>query len=214
MKTMSLVKCQVGKLLILLSLVLSAAQSQTQLPPLWKNTLIITPSQLLPINQEAAGDPLLGLHDNGISAPAYEIVKQAKKSLDIEIYEMKDVTFRQLLLEAANKRNVKIRIIKDPATIADTCDETAKPQVGDKPVCSEEKLFVAALIKAGGSYTYFNKSVFCGEPGKICFMHGKLIIADKKRALVSSGNFSTMSLCGGLSQMQKNLVHVIETILM
>jgi len=187
---------------ILLTLGFSQSQAQVQLPPLWKNTLVITPAQLLPITKEVAGDPLLGLHDNGVTAPAYDIVKQAKKSLDIEIYELKDVTFRQLLVDAA-KRKVKVRVIKDPSTIADGCDEEQKPVAKDKPACLEEKAFVAAFTSAGGTYTFFNKDILCGVVGKSCYMHGKLIIADKKRALVSSGNFSTMSLCGGLAQMKK-----------
>ena len=44
------------------------------LPPLWKNTLVITPSMLAPIVSEPANDPLLGLHDNGVTAPVYEII--------------------------------------------------------------------------------------------------------------------------------------------
>ena len=59
------------------------------------------------------------------------------------------------------------------------------------------------MINAGGTYSYFNKANLCGDPGKICYMHGKLIIADKKRALISSGNFSTSSLCGGIDKMPK-----------
>lgn len=188
-------------LALFLSLITLSHQTLAQtLPPLWKNTLVITPSQLAPLAAEPANDPLLGLHDNGVTAPVYDLVNQAKVSLDIEIYELKDITFRQLLLNAA-KRKVKIRIIKDPATIADTCDETTPVLATDKPACIEEKTFVSALNKIGGSYTYFNKQNLCGVPGKVCYMHGKLIIADKKRALISSGNFSTNSLCGGISQM-------------
>jgi phosphatidylserine/phosphatidylglycerophosphate/cardiolipin synthase-like enzyme len=194
-------KLQFHRVLSFVLITMQLVHAQTT-PPLWKNTLVINPAQISPILSEPTTDPMLGLHDNGVTAPAYDIIIQAKSSLDIEIYELKDTTFRQLLLNAA-ARKVKIRIIKDPATIADTCDELAAPLATDKPVCLEEKKFVSLLKKAGGSYTYFNKMNLCGVPGKICYMHGKLIIADKKRALLSSGNFSTSSLCGGLDKMPK-----------
>lgn len=140
-----------------------------------------------------------GFFNNPDKAIVFDLVKDAKKTIDIEIYEMKDLDFRALLFKKLNQ-GVKIRIIKDPFTVADSCDELApnnilpeNPKYQD--ACLEEKKFVQDFIAKGGKYVYFNKEELCGIKGKHCFEHGKMVIVDKKLLLLSTGNFNSSSLC-------------------
>lgn len=137
----------------------------------------------------------VGLFNNSDKVIAFDLLKVAKKTIDIEIYEMKDPTFRDLLVKAL-KRGVKVRIVKDSRTVADTCDELSEPSEQDKPVCAEEKAYVKTLLGLGAKYVYFNKQKLCAEEGKVgCYQHGKMIITDNKYLLLSSGNFNSSSFC-------------------
>lgn len=140
----------------------------------------------------------LGLFNNAEKPVVLNLIREAKKTIDIEIYEMKDEDFRDLLLEKLN-RGVKVRIIKEPSPVGDSCDEKAadyvlpanpKKHLG----CLEEKKYTQEFIARGGKYVYFSKKL-CGTSGKKCFEHGKLIIIDKKTALISTGNFNSSNLC-------------------
>jgi phosphatidylserine/phosphatidylglycerophosphate/cardiolipin synthase-like enzyme len=146
----------------------------------------------------------IGLFDNAERPIVYELIAQAKKSIDIEIYEMKDAKIRSLLLKAL-ERKVRIRIIKDPNTVGDMCNEldptpinltTVKPNAIEKSqACNEEKLFVASYRQAGGEYNFYNKENLCAINKQYCFMHGKMLIKDKERVLLSTGNWNPSSLC-------------------
>ncbi|MBC7397309.1 MAG: hypothetical protein H7333_07685, partial [Bdellovibrionales bacterium] len=46
----------------------------------------------------------------------------------------------------------------------------------------------------GGKYVAFN-SELCGTPGARCFQHGKLIIVDSAKVMMSTGNFNASTLC-------------------
>ena len=57
-----------------------------------------------------------GFYDNAKQFAVYDLLNKAKKTIDIEIYEMKDQTFRNLIIEALD-RGVKVRIVKDSNTV-------------------------------------------------------------------------------------------------
>lgn len=141
----------------------------------------------------------VGLINNPDNLILFNLIREAKKTIDIEIYEMKDDDFQELLLEKL-KAGVKVRIVKDPFTVGDTCDELAGNDVLPKSArsqskCLEEKNYVREFIMHGGRYVYFNKDELCGIPGKNCFQHGKMVIIDQKTVLLSTGNFNSSSLC-------------------
>jgi phosphatidylserine/phosphatidylglycerophosphate/cardiolipin synthase-like enzyme len=139
-------------------------------------------------------DPLVGFFHNADHPVAYDLLNHARRSIDIEIYEMKDPKFRRLLQEAL-ARGVKVRIVKDSNTVGDSCDELSEPTPRDRPECRDEKLYVAGIRAAGAQYVFFNKKALCAEEGKSCFQHGKMIIVDSKYLLLSTGNFNTSSFC-------------------
>lgn len=139
-------------------------------------------------------DKKVGIFNNP-DYPAYDLLKGAKKTIDIEIYEMKDPKFRELLV-AALKRGVKVRIVKDSNTVADSCDELSEIKTSDKADCVEEKKYIQKILSLNASYVYFNKKKLCADEGKTgCFQHGKMIIADNRYLLLSTGNFNTSSFC-------------------
>lgn len=140
-----------------------------------------------------------GFFNNPDKAVVFSLIKDAKKSVDIEIYEMKDEDFKDLLLEKLDQK-VKVRIIKDPFTVGDSCDELAPDDVlpanpKSQSSCLEEKKYVQHFIAKGGKYVYFNKKELCGIPGKSCFEHGKMVIVDQKVLMLSTGNFNSSNLC-------------------
>ncbi len=137
----------------------------------------------------------VGFFNNPDHVIAFDLIKLAKKTIDIEIYEMKDPKFRDLIIGAL-KRGVKIRIIKDSNTVADSCDELSDTKELSKPDCMREKAYVQEILSLGAQYVYFNKMKLCAEEGKRgCFQHGKMIIVDSRFLLLSTGNFNSSSFC-------------------
>jgi phosphatidylserine/phosphatidylglycerophosphate/cardiolipin synthase-like enzyme len=63
----------------------------------------------------------------------------------------------------------------------------------DDAKCQEMKGFVKHVRKNGGVYAPFNKSL-CA-PGGVCFQHGKIVVADSKLVMLSTGNFNPSNLC-------------------
>lgn len=140
-------------------------------------------------------DKKVGIFNNPDYPVAYDLLKGAKKTIDIEIYEMKDPKFRELLVGAL-KRGVKVRIVKDSNTVADSCDELSEIKDSDKADCVEEKKYIQKILSLNATYVYFNKKKLCADEGKTgCFQHGKMIIADNRYLLLSTGNFNTSSFC-------------------
>ncbi len=135
-----------------------------------------------------------GLHVNGIDSPHFELIKKAKKTLDIEIYEMQDADFRDALREAM-KRGVRVRIVKDPTPVGERCNVFKETLSTDKADCRDQKSLVTEVQKNQGAYVAFNKAELCGIPGRSCYEHGKIIIVDGRIALISSGNFNSSNLC-------------------
>ncbi|MGE3610389.1 MAG: phosphatidylserine/phosphatidylglycerophosphate/cardiolipin synthase family protein [Bacteriovoracaceae bacterium] len=139
-------------------------------------------------------DPYLGLWVNSEHTIAYDLLNLATTSIEIEIYEMKDPVFRELLLKAI-ERGVRVRIVKDSYTVGDSCSELESISEEDDESCKSEKEFVTKLLKSGASYIWFNKKELCGVKGRSCYQHGKMLIVDKQYLLLSSGNFNSSSLC-------------------
>jgi hypothetical protein len=138
--------------------------------------------------------------------PALNLVSTAKTSIDIEIYEMKDPTFLNAVLDAA-KRGVRVRIVKDPNPFANvgpdgltlSCEWFNPNTARDEPDCAPQRTFVKNARAFGAQIVPFNKAQLCDKdatsPKPTCFEHGKLIVADGKRALISTGNFNPENLC-------------------
>lgn len=135
-----------------------------------------------------------GFYDNSKHPAVYDLLNKAKKSIDIEIYEMKDKTFRKLIIEALD-RGVKVRIVKDSNTVGDTCYELDAPEEGDTNDCKDEKEYISLIQQKGAQYVFFDKRQLCGISGRSCFQHGKMIIVDRRYVLMSTGNFNSSSLC-------------------
>lgn len=147
-------------------------------------------------------DKKVGFFHNAENPVAYDLLKGAKKTIDIEIYEMKDPKFRRLLVDSL-KRGVRVRIVKDSNTVGDGCDELSEVKNTDKPDCKDEKAYIQKIQELGANYVYFNKKKLCAVEGKSCFQHGKMIIADNKYLLLSTGNFNTSSFCDKESKPSK-----------
>ena len=140
--------------------------------------------------------PPRGLFLNSQNPVAYQLIKKAKKSIDIEIYEMKDKLFRNLLLEAASQRKVKVRILSEANSVGNSCNELSPEDLPTDTVqCKLDKEFVRSLLALGGVYKNFNKELLCGIVDKKCWMHGKMMIVDGTRVLLSTGNFNDSSFC-------------------
>jgi phosphatidylserine/phosphatidylglycerophosphate/cardiolipin synthase-like enzyme len=143
---------------------------------------------------------------NGQQNPALSLVESAKDSIDIEIYEMTDTTFLNALLEAT-KRGVKLRIVKDPNPVPDGdpgvsnmgCEWFNADTSHDDFRCEEQRQFLASATSSGAQIVAFNKAQLCDQDAKqpkpTCFQHGKMILVDGQRALVSTGNFNPENFC-------------------
>jgi phosphatidylserine/phosphatidylglycerophosphate/cardiolipin synthase-like enzyme len=149
-----------------------------------------------------------GVYDNAGQdfAPAVRMVQEAKTSVDIEIYEMKDSTFLNTVLDAA-RRGVRVRIVKDPNPVvnagpngvAQSCEWFNPDTSHDEPGCDVQRTFLRNIRSLGAKVVAFNKPQLCDKdavtPQPTCFEHGKLIVSDGKRALISTGNFNAENLC-------------------
>ncbi len=133
------------------------------------------------------------LYDNVKGAPHLEMINGAKKSIDIEIYSMKNSKILNAL-KSAIKRGVKVRIVQEPRPVSDQCLVFNQITAGDDAKCVEQKSFVAFVRKNNGKYVPFDKGL-CGIPDSNCFQHGKVIIVDKNLVLMSTGNFNSSSFC-------------------
>ena len=135
-----------------------------------------------------------GLYNNETGTPVFALVDSAKRSLDVEIYEMSDLDFRAAIRRAL-QRKVTVRIIKEPAPIGEKCKMMAPVTARDSDDCQDQKQLVAEILAHGGKVVPFNKAELCGEKGKTCFEHGKMVIADQKYVMLSTGNFNASNLC-------------------
>jgi cardiolipin synthase len=134
------------------------------------------------------------LYDNASDgSPVISLIQKAKKTIDIEIYTMKDVNVINEL-KAAMGRGVKLRIIQAPNPVLDTCAVFKEIAADTDPACVVLRSFVTYVNDHGGTYIPFSFDL-CGREGYSCYQHGKMVLVDKKQALISTGNFDTSNLC-------------------
>ena len=161
-----------------------------------------------PLAQEspAEADPwteLDGFHDNAEDQPVFKALELARESIDIEIYEMSDPDVRAALRTALGRKPepIRIRVIKDPDPLGEKCRYFEPASDEDDADCQDQKRLVAEVrASPGGAFAPFNKAELCGGRTKKggprkCFEHGKLVIIDRKHALLSTGNFNSSNLC-------------------
>jgi phosphatidylserine/phosphatidylglycerophosphate/cardiolipin synthase-like enzyme len=147
-----------------------------------------------------------GFSNNADYAPAADLINRAQKFVDIEIYEMDDPAVIGAL-RAALERGVRIRIVEEPRALGNPChvfDEGVGEQEGPKKApphhslgavsCAEQQRLVRDVNAAGGRYVPFRKETLC-PGGKGCFQHGKILVVDAERALITTGNFNVSNLC-------------------
>ncbi len=137
--------------------------------------------------------PAAGLYNNEEGSPVYSMIDNAQRTIDIEIYQMTDPDFVSSIRKAIF-RGVKIRVVKEPAPLGDTC-RVFESSSDDSDDCKTQKSLMAEIKNNGGAYIAFNKEELCGAGGTKCFLHGKMVIADEKVVMISTGNFNKSNLC-------------------
>lgn len=141
-----------------------------------------------------AAAPTQGLYINSEGSPAIALINEAKKSLYIEIYEMNSPGVLTAV-RAALARGVKVNIVKEPYPVGDACKVFDNSPSSKDTNCGDQRDLVKEVRAAGGSYVPFAKSALCGTNAKSCLEHGKLIVIDEQKAMLSSGNLNGSSLC-------------------
>ena len=134
------------------------------------------------------------IFENSAGSPLVSLIQSAKTSVDIEIYEMNDMGVHLAIQDALNRR-VKVRVIKDGTPVGGSCRVFSPLSERDTVDCQAEKSLKISVQEAGGEYVAFNKENLCAAPGGKCFEHGKIVLVDRSRALLSTGNFNSTSLC-------------------
>ncbi len=133
------------------------------------------------------------IYDNSKGSPLIPLIQSATKLIDIEIYEMSDANI-ELALRNAISRGVKVRIIHEPIPGGAACHVFQAPTANDSVDCAREKKMVKYVNAHGGMYIPFSKEL-CGGDKEHCLNHSKMVIADRKTALISTGNFNSTNLC-------------------
>lgn len=157
-----------------------------------------------------------GFYDNAANSIVIPFLKMAKKSIDIEIYEMSDPIVLKTIKERVDQ-NIQLRIIKDSSPLGEKCqlfsDEEYKNSnrkikqkkrsitESESKSCFIQKEFKKYIESKKQKMVPFQKSALCGqsEGGKNCYEHGKIILIDNKYALISSGNLNNSNLCDTIS---------------
>lgn len=184
-------------------------QPETRLPSGTRNTFIVAEDEDSEV--EVASNPpeplkMVGLYNNPLRSPVAQFLRLAKKSIDIEIYEMADPEVREVLREKLG--NVPIRIVKEPKPIGQSCDPWGRGMKSKRASaaaiadCEDQQLLVQQIRGApGGAFEPFNKDQLCGKERKkgLCFEHGKMIVIDRQAVLLSTGNFNSSNLCNRAS---------------
>jgi phosphatidylserine/phosphatidylglycerophosphate/cardiolipin synthase-like enzyme len=139
------------------------------------------------------------LFDNSKEAPHLSLIQSARSSIDIEIYTLGDALIREALQSAQN-RGVRVRLLLEPSPVGASCHVFDGPKPYDPVDCPAIRDFANSIRIRGGTALPFNKSAFCTNGN--CFQHGKLMIIDSKKALISTGNFDATSICDIASSAQ------------
>lgn len=133
-------------------------------------------------------------YDNATHAPIHEFIQSATSSIDIEIYEIQDTRVQSAVL-AAMDRGVKVRVIQEPESVGSHCAIFDVVYAGDPVTCKIQKEFVSKVRSKGGTYVPYASNIFCPAGKYRCYEHGKLMIVDRQKALISTGNFNPTNLC-------------------
>ncbi len=132
------------------------------------------------------------LFENSVSSPLIPLIQATKKTLDLEIYTMKDPNVLEAI-RTAMSNHVRVRIVQT-ANMIDPCKVFNPIETDDDPACVVLKKFVVEVNAKGGTYVPFSRQL-CGVPGSNCYQHGKILISDGGRALISTGNFDASNIC-------------------
>ncbi len=132
--------------------------------------------------------------ENSSDAPIIPFIQSARASIDVEIYEIKNTNVQKAILSAMD-RGVKVRVIQEPESVGSNCPVFEKIYGHDPAECRVQKEFVQNVRAKGGQYIPFAFTQFCGTGKYRCLEHGKMIIADRDRVLISTGNFNPTNLC-------------------
>ncbi|MBC7397389.1 MAG: hypothetical protein H7333_08095 [Bdellovibrionales bacterium] len=132
-------------------------------------------------------------YENASGSPLVPLFNSAKSSIDIEIYEMDDTLVLSAIKNAID-RGVRLRILKEPNPVGGSCKVFRPKSSSDSQTCIAEKNLLDYVTNHGSSYLPFNKDL-CALPGAKCFQHGKMVIIDQEKVMLSTGNFNTSSLC-------------------
>jgi phosphatidylserine/phosphatidylglycerophosphate/cardiolipin synthase-like enzyme len=134
------------------------------------------------------------IYDHVKGPPHLQMINEARKSIDIEIYAMKNTQILEALKRAMT-RGVVVRIVQESNPVAESCQLFTPLSSEDDAKCVEIKKFLSFVRKKGGQYVPFSKDL-CGRGfTSFCFQHGKLMITDSNLALISTGNFNASSFC-------------------
>ncbi len=147
-----------------------------------------------PTQEPAQELPAVGFYNNAEGSPVFAMLKAAKNTIDIEIYEMADPDVLAAIRNALSKQ-VRIRVIREPDPLGDPCKIFDPFFEKDDPSCIDQKNLRDEILASGGAYIQFNKDKLCADPKKPCFEHGKMVIVDGKAVLISTGNFNSSNLC-------------------
>ena len=134
-------------------------------------------------------------YENATDAPIFPLLQSARSSIDIEIYEIQDTRVQNIILTAMD-RGVKVRVIQESEAVGSNCTIFDKASADDAPECAIQKQFVQKVQAKGGYYVPYAYQQFCSGNGQYrCLEHGKIILVDHQRALISTGNFNPTNLC-------------------
>lgn len=134
------------------------------------------------------------IFENAASGPALTAIESARRSLDIEIYEMEDPQIREAIRKAI-ARGVRVRVVHEPASVGKSCRPAEPERPLDSPVCIDLKRLRNQIQAAGGAFRVYAKAQLCPKASRTCFQHGKMILVDGSKVWFSTGNFNPSSLC-------------------
>jgi len=134
------------------------------------------------------------LYENSSGSPLVSSLNSARRSIDIEIYEMDDPMVQAAIVSAV-KRGVKVRVIQEDHPVGVSCKMFESEDGSETASCQKSKQLVEYIRRTGGQYVPFNHDALCGISGSHCYQHGKIVIVDGSFALVSTGNFNSTSIC-------------------
>jgi phosphatidylserine/phosphatidylglycerophosphate/cardiolipin synthase-like enzyme len=153
-------------------------------------TVAIVSQAFLPVGS-ALAQSLDRFYENSEGSPHVTLISGAEKTLELEVYTLKSTKIMNALKKAM-ERGVKLSIVQDPDPV-DACKVFYPVGPSDDAKCLEMKGFLKHVRKNGGVYVPFNKNL-CA-PGGVCFQHGKIVVADSKLVMLSTGNFNPSNLC-------------------